>query len=217
MNDRLYKFMINKNLISASQIGFMKNKRTADHIFVLKAILEEAKSRRKPIYACFVDLKKAFDTVWMEGLYYKLLFQYQISSKFVKNIQSLYLNILSCVRTDGNCSKFFHILIGLRQGCNLSPYLFNLYINDLVEILYTEAVDPVSINGKELNSLLYADDMLLLSHSEEGLQKSLDILDAYCHKWQLVVNTSKTKIMIFNTRKQTTQFDYRGQPFEIVP
>ena len=64
MNNRLYEVMIANNLIAPNQIGFMKGKRTSGHIFVLKCIIEEAKKRKKPIYACFVDLKKAFGTVW---------------------------------------------------------------------------------------------------------------------------------------------------------
>ena len=63
---------------------------------------------------------------------------------------------------------------------------------------------------------MYADDMLLLNSSEQGLKRSLQILDDYCDKWQLVVNIKKTKIMIFNKIKTKSTFEYRGTELEIV-
>ena len=150
INERLYNFMTTKNILHPAQIGFMKGKRTSDHIFVLKCIIEEAKSKRKPIYACFVDLKKAFDTVWRDGLYYKLFFDCGMSSKFVNVMRSLYNNVTGSVKLhNGGTSNEFDISIGLRQGCNLSPYLFNLYINDLCKILDQANIDPVSLKSKK--------------------------------------------------------------------
>ena len=112
--------MTTKNILHPAQIGFMKGKRTSDHIFVLKCIIEEAKSKRKPIYACFVDLKKAFDTVWRDGLYYKYFFDCGMSSKFVNIMRSLYNNVTGSVKLhNGGTSNEFDIYIGLRQGCNL--------------------------------------------------------------------------------------------------
>ena len=64
---------------------------------------------------------------------------------------------------------------------------------------------------------MYADDMLLLSRSEKGLKRSLNILDMYCKKWRLVVNTKKTKIMIFNKKiSNNTSYQFRGEQLEIV-
>jgi hypothetical protein len=68
LSNRLVKYLDSSNLLSPTPIGFMKNKRTANHIFILKALIEEAKSKRAPIYGCFVDLRKAFNTVWRTGL-----------------------------------------------------------------------------------------------------------------------------------------------------
>ena len=65
---RLYNEIETHNLISKSQIGFVKGKRTSDHIFVLKSIIEEYKSKKRPVYACFVDLTNAYDTIWRDGL-----------------------------------------------------------------------------------------------------------------------------------------------------
>lgn len=200
INSRLVNLLEVKKIISPAQIGFRKGKRTSDHVFALKCILEEAKSRKQPIFCCFVDLKKAFDTVWREGLFYKLLFYYNISPKYVRIFKSMYYQLKGMVRLGEYVSQTFDISIGIRQGCNLSPNLFNMYINDLPKILDKANCDPVSLNATKISMLLYADDMVLLSNSDTGLQRALHILEVYCKKWQLVVNTKKTKVMIFNTR-----------------
>lgn len=216
MSKRLVTYMETEKLLDPSQIGFVKNKRTADHIFVLKAIIEEAKSKRIPIYGCFVDLRKAFDTVWRTGLYYKMLQNFRVSPKFVTIIESMYANLKGQAKILGLLSDTFDISIGLRQGCNLSPQLFNAYINDLPNLLKRAECDPVTLNGLKVNILSYADDMLILSKSPQGLQKSLNILQIYCEKWQLVVNENKTKIMIFNKIKHDSRFSFGDKEIDIV-
>ena len=92
----------------------------------------------------------------------------------------------------------------MRQGCILSPLLFNLYLNDLAfsfdNVLSDSLVLP---NGTRLNSLLYVDDLIILSRSKLGLQNCLNVLSSYCKSWMLTINPKKTKIMIFQrcTRK----------------
>jgi hypothetical protein len=209
--------MITNKLLSPTQIGFMKGKRTSDHLFVLKCIIEDAKRKHKPIYACFVDLKKAFDTVWREGLYYKLLYDYKLSSKFVNITRSIYSNIKGAVKLNGGLiSNHFTIGIGLRQGCNLSPYLFDLYIDDLSKILDEADIDPVCLMNTNISSLFYADDMLILSNSEAGLQKALDIIAVYCNRWQLVLNPDKSKIVIFNSKLCDSNIEYLHEKLEVV-
>ncbi len=215
-NERLLEFLHIKDAMSNCQIGFAKGKRTSDHIFVLKCILEEAKINKKPIYGCFVDLKKAFDTVWRNGLLYKLLSQYDVSTKFVKIIQNLYKDLSGQVKVNNVLSESFPINIGLRQGCNLSPVLFNLYINDLPKLLKLGDCDPVDLFETKINVLMFADDMLLLSKSPSGLQKTLNLLQVYCRKWQLLVNCSKTKIMIFNKINSATKFLFENKVLDEV-
>ena len=90
------------------------------------------------------------------------------------------------------------ILKGVRQGCILSPLLFNLYLNELPYILNNNAKDPILLpDGSHLNSLLYADDLLLISHSAEGLQQGLDRLSKYCQDWLLKIKPTKTKVIVF--------------------
>ena len=217
MNKRLMCFVDEHKIISNCQIGFRKNKRTSDHIFVLKCILEEAKIKKQPIYGCFIDLKKAFDTIWIKGLLFKLLQKYSISPKFVRILNSMYSNLKAQVYSNKKLGSLFNITIGTRQGCNLSPSLFNLFINDMPSILSKGNCDPVNLGRIKINTLMYADDTLLLSKSEKGLNRALSIIEIYCRKWQLQININKTKIMIFNKVKvNDISFQINGHPLEIV-
>jgi hypothetical protein len=137
----------------------------------LKALIEESKTNSKPLFACFVDFKKAFDTVWRNGLFFKLLNDYKISPKCVRMINSMYSKLSSRVKINGELSEQFEVSIGLRQGCNLSPHLFNLYIDDFARLLGNVNYDSPKLNNINISSLLYADDMLILSTSKTGLQK----------------------------------------------
>ena len=98
--------------------------------------------------------------------------------------------------------------MGVRQGCNLSPMLFNLFINDLIEHLQGGMTEAVKINGYSCNCLMYADDLLLLSESWEGLCHSLDKLGYYSAKWRLGISSKKTKIMVFGKYSKGAELNH---------
>ena len=85
---------------------------------------------------------------------------------------------------------------GVKQGDGLSAFLFNVYINNINKIADASISDPVALNSTGLNCLVYADDLVLLSVSKEGLQPCLDSLQMYCDRWKLKINVDKTKVII---------------------
>ena len=110
---------------------------------------------------------------------------------------------------------FFQQGRGVRQGCSLSPTLFNIYINDLASALESSTVPGLTLQGSEVRCLLYVDDLVLLSRTPEGLQQSLSLLEQYCHDWALTVNLDKTRVMVFQKKARSQghkhQFLYKGQ------
>ena len=99
--------------------------------------------------------------------------------------------------TDSLTPKFISN-IGVKQGDTLSTILFNLYINDLPNIFSFDGNDPIVVGHTPINCLIYADDLVIMSMSAEGLQQCLNKLATYCNKWKLQVNLRKTKVILFN-------------------
>jgi hypothetical protein len=155
MNERLNKYLDENNIMSNCQIGFRKNYRTADHLLVLKTLIDYYKSKRKPIFACFIDFKKAYDSVWREGLFFKLILN-GCSKRFIRLMLSMYFSYDCSVKLEEGYTTFFRSHVGVKQGCNLSPTLFNLFINDLPDI-FDWSCTPVKLNDTNLSHLLYAD------------------------------------------------------------
>ena len=188
---------------------FVPGHRASEHIFSLRTLIDQhvTHSPRGKLYTCFVDVKKAFDSIWHQGLLYKLL-KYNIGGSFYKIISSMYSNSICCVKDNYTRSEFFNYDKGVRQGCILSPLLFNLYLNELPLILNNNAKDSILLpDGSHFNCLLYADDLLLISTSAEGLQQSLDRLSKYCQDWLLKINPTKTKVIVFQKKSRKSAID----------
>ena len=130
LNELLTNFLKKNKVISEFQIGFSKNARTADHMFVLRHLIDShVKQNRKQIFAAFIDFEKAFDTVWRDDLLYKLL-KAGIHGRMLNMIKSMYEETCYSVKCKDGLTTFLKSIRGVRQGCNLSPILFNLFIND---------------------------------------------------------------------------------------
>ena len=111
----------------------------------------------------------------------------------------MYTHDMACICMGDNLTESFSIDQGVKQGCILSPLLFNIFISDLSKSLDEGNSDPVLIDEiKKLNSLIWADDLLLLSESENGLRTMLKNLEKYTNANLIQVNPDKTKRMIFN-------------------
>ena len=170
-----------------------------DCIFILQSIINKVLQEKHKLYCAF---RKAFDQVHRNGIWHKLLL-YGASSKMIKMLRSIYDSVGSCVKVNGSYTQYFDSHTGVKQGEPLSPLLFIFFINDLSEHLKDETADIVTIIELQLFSLLFADDTVVFSESQEGLQLLLDIMVIYCNKWGITVNTDKTVVMVF---KQGTRF-----------
>src|SRR5215203_4795388 len=97
-------------------------------IFLLTEVIKQRRPR--PTYCAFIDVAKAYDKVWRDGLWYKL-WKSGIRGKLWRVLRNLYKKVESSVLLGDTRTDFFEIEVGLRQGCILSPILFTLFINDL--------------------------------------------------------------------------------------
>ena len=164
---------------------------------MLQTVIEKYLKRGEKLYACFVDLKKAFDSVWRQGLFQKL-HEIGLGPKTINLISDMYRNTYTSLIYHNKILPKIPTTKGVKQGDNLSPLLFNIFINDLPTIIGNGNTHPVKLDGVDINSMLWADDIVIVSETSEGLQRCLNNLSNYCKEWKLEINLKKTKTIIFN-------------------
>ena len=152
LNNRLQKFSLDQNLLSETQLGFRKGNRTSDaHIIIRNLVDKYCHKYNTKIYSCFIDLSKAFDSVPRDILLKKLQ-NFGIKGKFFNIIRGIYANDTACVKIDAKCTNPFVINQGVRQGCVLSPLLFNIFMADLAKKL-NSLENNLELDKMEINSL----------------------------------------------------------------
>ena len=172
------------------------------HIVVLTTILRNRKQQGLSTFSAFIDFSKAFDSVSHTALWHKLL-AYGIHGNMLNTIKCLYSNLQSCVRVNGRLTftDWFSQSAGVRQGENLAPTLFALFINDLAAEI-NNLGRGVDIDNRCVSIILYVDDIVFIAETEEHLPQMLDTLHGWTRDWMLSVNLEKTKNIHF--RKSST-------------
>lgn len=214
---RLEKWVEANFILTDEQNGFRKNRSCIDQLSTLTLILQSRLHTRRDTYTAFIDSSKAYDRVVRTKLWNKLWIK-GISRKYIVALQSLYDGVECCVKVNGRLSQWFEVQCGLKQGCLMSPLLFNLYINDLLEEI-TQLETGVDIGQTSVSVIVYADDIVLLTKSAEDLQSMMETLHAWSVKNSMVVNLEKSKVIHFHkvSKPQTTfPFMYNGEPMEVV-
>ena len=177
------------------QAGYRKGRGTRDQIANIHWIMEKARELQKNIYFCFVDYVKAFDCVDHNKLW-KILKEIRIADYPTFLLRNLYSGQEVTVRTGHGTTDWFQIGKGVRQGCILSPCLFNLYAEYIMRNAgLEEAQAGIKIVGRNINNLRYADDTTLMAENEEELKGLLMKVKEGSEKVGLKLNIQKTKIM----------------------
>jgi len=182
--------------LSESQMGFRKGKGTRDAIFQLRMIGERALKMGRKLYLCFVDYQKAFDRVKHDKLV-EVMVKAGIPEIERKLIINLYWNQQASVRIEGMTSSSFSIRRGVRQGCIISPVLFNLYSEFMIREAL-ERLKGIQFGGENLTNLRYADDAVLIADSRKKLQRMINRLNLKCIAYGMAMNVKKTKVMVMS-------------------
>jgi hypothetical protein len=197
LNSRLTVFATENELLTKSALGFVSGNRTSDaHIIIHNMVNKFCHQEKNHIYSCFVDFKKAFDSVPRDLLLKKLL-NAGICGKVFNIIRYIYTTDKACVKLGNVRSEFFQLSLGVRQGCILSPLLFNIFLSDLAR-KFENMENGFQVGEVSINSLFWADDLVLFAKNKEGLDVLLKTLETYCKENEITINTKKTKCMIFN-------------------
>ena len=195
------------------QAGFREGRRTRDQIANICLIIEKAREFQKNIYFCFIDYAKAFDCVDHNKLW-KILKEMEIPDRLTCLLRNLYVGQEATVRTGHGPTDWFQIGKGVRQGCVMSPCLFNLYAEYIKQNAgLDEAQAGIKMAGRNINNLRYADDTTLLAENEEELKSLLMKVKEESEKVGLKLNIKKTKII---ASSPITSWQIDGETVETV-
>jgi hypothetical protein len=166
--------------------------------FNLKSIIATRQAEGKQPFMTFLEFKKAFDTVWRKGLF-KALKSIGIEGNILNIIMNMYTNVKSKVLFQGVETDFFSVDEGVKQGCVLSPIIFCIYINELAKMIKNKNLG-VSIFGKQIGCLFWADDVVLIGDNDNDLKQLLDTASDFSNKWKLSFNYDKSNVLITSQR-----------------
>jgi hypothetical protein len=205
-SNRITNYLNENNLLSSSQGGFRGGgRRCSHHSWALAEIIKSTARQGKLTFVAFLDVKKAYPTVFRAALLERL--HVIISkgpggnpnqrSKTWSLIQDMYKKCTSKIRIDGHESEEYEVLHGLREGAPLSPILYAVFIDAVAHEL--EKCDGVKIGAEKFCSMLYADDIVLTSESAEDLQRMLDICQKFADEssFQFSMEQGKSHVMVF--------------------
>lgn len=169
------------------------------------------------VYVCFIDYSKAFDKVKHNKMI-TVLQDSGIDGKDLRIIKNLYWNQSAHIKINNEKTEEVKILRGVRQGCILSPLIFNLYS----EAIFQEALEHIEagilLNGELINNFRYADDTVIFASTAHGLQLLMNQVAETSRKYGLEVNPNKTKVMIISKENITgVQLTINDRPVERVP
>ena len=159
---------------------------------------------RKHIYHNFIDFKNAFDRVWHEDLW-QIMRNFKISNAIIEIIESLYTNSTSAVLINNATRNFFNTIAIVRQGCLLSPVLFNIFLEQIMTITLHEHTSTISIDGRNIGNLRFADDIDLIAGSNKELQVLNNRLVVSSKVHGMEKNHEKSKTMAVNSKNNQKQ------------
>lgn len=177
-----------------SQAGFRQGRGCTDQIFSLRQVFERRIRHGKKFACIFIDFEAAFDSVHRESLW-ACLIGIGLPSKIVNIIKSFYHNNRTVVRVYGENSNSFSVQSGVRQGCILSPCLFNIVLDKLLTKATQNCNGVILSDDLSISDFVYADDVVYLGESENDIQRFISQLDTYGKMIGLRISTKKTRII----------------------
>jgi len=220
LNTRMTRWTEMGKKISDEQGGFRPGRGTPDQLFLLSEIWSERRERKVRTVTAFIDVEKAYDRVWREGLWTKLN-ELGMKGKMWRMIQAMYDRVRRKVKINDRMTREFEVEVGVAQGSVLSPLLYSCFIDGIVKKLKDKDLG-IEIAGEKVAILLYADDIVLMMNNDEEMGIALSVIEEYAKEWKFRYNTDKCKIVTAGTeekrkeKKKKMKWNLHGKEIEAV-
>ena len=190
--------MQDKNISHPFQGAFTKGRRSTDHIFVSNTLIDQAKHKGHPLYAAFIDLQKAYDSV-NRPLRFREMIMCGLEPQFCKLVENMYIKASSRIKLGAKLGQSFTTSVGLRQGDPLPPLLFNMFTADII-FTFKSNCDPPVLHDLPIPSIQFSDNICNFSTSMQGLHNSIHTTLEYYKANKLSVNISKSCFTVYNCK-----------------
>ena len=168
--------------------------------WIVKEAIAVNQEKYGSVYIGILDIRKAFDTLWQDGMLYKL-YDVGIRGKAWRILCGFYSNFVCKVQVNGMLSEGFEAKCGIHQGAPCSMLIFTIFMNDLLQQLL-DFDGKVWLGEECVNCAAFADDITLIARCKTDLQALFDIADRYSKRWRYQYNPTKCAIMIFGPDSQ---------------
>jgi hypothetical protein len=212
---RLREFCESRGLLSEWQFGFRAGRACRDPLFVVTELLERRGGSR--VFAGFLDVAKAYDCVWRNGMWSRLK-EVGVRGKMLKVIMAVYAKNAVGVKVGGVVHEWYEELTGLRQGCVISPLLFAIYVNDLPKEIEKRGGGGIQVGERWVRCLMFADDVILVATTKEGLQRSLEVAEWFARRWRFSYNfgPDKTAVLVAGGVREGEEWVLCGRKVPVV-
>ena len=181
VNNRLLKHIKLNHTLHEGQGGFRLGRSCIDNILSLNELIYDHIKESKSIYD-FLDIKKAYNIIWRDGLW----------------VFTVYRPIIGVVFLEGKFSEFFLINWGVAQGCTFLPTLFLIYINGILRESEKFPELGVKFSKNGMSGLLFADDFVGIAETGSALPSLIDIVHNFSKYWRFEANVKKCAVVVFS-------------------
>ena len=204
-----------EEIFAEEQAWFRAGRSTTYQILNLRILCEKYLQHQQNLYHVFIDFKKAFDRVWHAALW-ATMWKYNISANLVRTIEQLYDKATSAVQMNGSIGEWFRTTVGVRQWCLLSATLFNIFLECIMSDALEEHDGKVSIGGRNITNLRFADDIDALAEEQHELEALVESLDKTCPRYKMEISAEKTKLMTNSANRIQREIKVKRQKLGTV-
>ena len=202
-----------EDIIAEEQAGFRAGRSTTEQIFNLRILFVKYLQHQQNLYHIFIDFKKDFDRVWPKALWATMR-KYNINASLIRAIENLYDKAQSAVLFNGSTGAWSRTTVGVRQGCLLSPTVFNIFLERIVCETLDDHEGSVSIGGQLITNFRFADDIVVNAEEEEEAGVMVDRLDTTTTRYKMEIGPDKTYVMTNNLNGFQREIKIKSQRLE---